>query len=1031
MEPDTSTPLDAQGRDGAKPDAGGGRDGASEPSGDPDGARPSASGERALGEQPRRSKNQTRRSQSDGDEETTPTLDQRRVVQGRIPGDKYVSFRHVHTDEFQPRGQGVLEASERVLAPRTPAGRLYERVKRVVVGERLATQMQIHERLTKVKALAVLSSDAISSVAYATEASLGVLILAGVAAMRYNLALAAAIVLLLAIVGTSYRQTIYAYPHGGGSYIVAHDNLGMWPGLIAAAALLIDYVLTVSVSVSSGIDFLISAVPRLAGLDVVLGVGCVLLILLINLRGIRESGSIFAAPTYLFIVVFALMIAVGVLHAIFSPGGLLGALPPVATPAERGWSGSLQPLTLFLVLTAFASGCSAMTGTEAISNGIPAFKAPESKNAARTLIAMVIILASFFVGTSYLAWRFGIVPYASQQPTVDHQIAATLFSGSASGMVYVIDFATLLILVLAANTSFADFPRLSSILARDGFLPHLFALRGDRLAFSVGIGVLGVLSSVLIVIFRGSTDALINLYALGVFVAFTLSQSGMVVHWYRLREAAGLGWRRSMIINGIGAATTGLVAVIIGVAKFDRGAWIVVLLIPMIVLMFYGIHRHYARVARETQVPRGTAARPERLEEQAGLALTPLRAEEIHHRMIVPIARLDQPALQSLAYARSISPFVTAVHVVRDAADSDALGSQWEQWAAGRRTTWEREAQDFHARTERGQPQNGARGQPNGQTNARTAEDAQKDAQIVAALRQGPTLARIRLTSGSVVAELVRYVRRARDAHREDTVTVVVPEMAASRRWRRGVFSSLRALRLKLALYGRPGVVVANLPLFSGTQGAYTQLAAGHSAPSGTSGPAGAASARVTLRPDELRHLVIVPIDKLNAPALQSLAYARSISPFVTAVHVAIDPAEEQTLRQAWAEWITQRTPAWQQAAENSRARALPWDDRTQLEKRAAAIERGPQLIVIESPYRSLVAPLVAYIDAQREGNPNATVTIVLPEFVPAHWWEHLLHNQTAARLKLALYARPGVVVVNVPYHLTGDTVSPRADRPR
>jgi len=945
------------------------------------------------------------------------------VVQGRIPGDTYVSFRHVRTDEFHPRGQGVLEASERVLAPRTATGRLYERVKRVVVGERLATQMQIHERLTKVKALAVLSSDAISSVAYATEASLGVLILAGVAAMRYNLLLTAAIVLLLAIVGTSYRQTIYAYPHGGGSYIVAHDNLGMWPGLIAAAALLIDYVLTVSVSVSSGIDFLISAVPRMAGLDVVLGVGCVLLILLVNLRGIRESGSIFAAPTYLFIVAFAVMIAVGVLHAIFSPGGLLGAAPPVATPAERGWTGSLQPLTLFLVLTAFASGCSAMTGTEAISNGIPAFKAPESKNAARTLIAMVIILGSFFVGTSYLAWRFGIVPFANQQPTVDHQIAATLFSGSASGMVYVIDFATLLILVLAANTSFADFPRLSSILARDGFLPHLFALRGDRLAFSVGIGVLGVLSSVLIVIFRGSTDALINLYALGVFIAFTLSQSGMVVHWYRLREAAGPGWRRSMIINGIGAATTGLVAIIIGVAKFDRGAWIVVLLIPLIVLMFYGIHRHYARVARETQVPLGAAAKPARLEEQAGLALTPLRAEEIHHRMIVPIARLDQPALQSLAYARSISPFVTAVHVVRDAADADALGSQWEQWAASRKATWEREAQDFHARTERGQP--------NGQTNARTAEDAQENAQIEAALRQGPTLARIHLTSGSVVTDLVRYVRRARDEHQEDTVTVVVPEMAASRRWRRGVFSSLRALRLKLALYGRPGVVVANLPLFSGTQGTYTQLAAGHSAPSGTSGPAGVASARVTLRPDELRHLVIVPIDKLNAPALQSLAYARSISPFVTAVHVAIDPAEEQTLREAWAEWIAQRTPAWQRAAEDYRARALPWDDRTRLEKRAAAIERGPQLIVIESPYRSLVAPLVAYIDAQREGNPNATVTIVLPEFVPAHWWEHLLHNQTAARLKLALYARPGVVVVNVPYHLTGETASPQVDLPR
>ncbi len=1023
MEPDTSAPLEAQGRDSAR-----------QPSEGADGATPSASGEPSRGGSARANMradmNAPRRSQSDGDEETTPTLDQRRVVQGRIPGDKYVSFRRVHTDEFHPRGQGVLEASERVLAPRSPAGRLYERVKRVVVGERLATQMQIHERLSKVKALAVLSSDAISSVAYATEASLGILIAAGITALHFNPFLGATIVLVMIIVGTSYRQTIYAYPHGGGSYIVAHDNLGMWPGLIAAAALLIDYVLTVSVSVSSGIDFLISAVPQLGGLDVGLGVGCVLLILLINLRGIRESGTIFTAPTYLFIAVFLIMIVVGVAHALFSSGGLLTAVPPVATAAARGWSTAPEPLTWFLILTAFSGGCVAMTGTEAISNGIPAFKPPESRNAARTLVTMIAILATFYLGTTYLAWRFGLVPYASQQPTLDHQIAALLFSGPLSWFVYLLDFATLLLLVLAANTSFADFPRLSSILARDGFMPHLFALRGDRLAFSVGIIVLGALSSVLIVIFHGNTDALINLYALGVFVAFTLSQTGMVVHWYRLRERARRGWRTSMIVNLIGAIATGIVALVIGVTKFDRGAWIVVLLVPILVLMFYGIHRHYARVARETQVPLGAAAKPASLREQAGLALTPLQPEEIHHRMIVPIARLDQPALQSLAYARSISPFVTAVHVAKDAADADALSSQWEQWAAGRQATWEREARDFHARTERERAQTGARGQANGRALERTAQDAQRDVQIEAALRQGPALVSVRLASGSVVAELVRYVRRVRDEHREDTVTVVVPEMAASRRWQRGVLSSLRALRLKLALYGRPRVVVANLPLFSGAEGIYTQLAAGRatvSTTTTTNEPAGASSPRVTLRPEELRHLVIVPIDKLNAPALQSLAYARSISPFVTAVHVATDSAEEETLREAWADWVAQRTPAWQRAAEDYRARALPWDDRTRLEKRAAAIERSPQLIVIESPYRSLVAPLVAYVDAQREGNPNATVTIVLPEFVPAHWWEHLLHNQTASRLKLALYARPGVVVVNVPYHLAGEPAPPHA----
>ncbi len=1008
MEPDTSAPLEAQGRDSAR-----------QPSEGADGATPSASGEPSRGGSARANMradmNAPRRSQSDGDEETTPTLDQRRVVQGRIPGDKYVSFRRVHTDEFHPRGQGVLEASERVLAPRSPAGRLYERVKRVVVGERLATQMQIHERLSKVKALAVLSSDAISSVAYATEASLGILIAAGITALHFNPFLGATIVLVMIIVGTSYRQTIYAYPHGGGSYIVAHDNLGMWPGLIAAAALLIDYVLTVSVSVSSGIDFLISAVPQLGGLDVGLGVGCVLLILLINLRGIRESGTIFTAPTYLFIAVFLIMIVVGVAHALFSSGGLLTAVPPVATAAARGWSTAPEPLTWFLILTAFSGGCVAMTGTEAISNGIPAFKPPESRNAARTLVTMIAILATFYLGTTYLAWRFGLVPYASQQPTLDHQIAALLFSGPLSWFVYLLDFATLLLLVLAANTSFADFPRLSSILARDGFMPHLFALRGDRLAFSVGIIVLGALSSVLIVIFHGNTDALINLYALGVFVAFTLSQTGMVVHWYRLRERARRGWRTSMIVNLIGAIATGIVALVIGVTKFDRGAWIVVLLVPILVLTFYGIHRHYARVARETQVPLGAAAKPASLREQAGLALTPLQPEEIHHRMIVPIARLDQPALQSLAYARSISPFVTAVHVARDAADADALSSQWEQWAAGRQAAWEREARDFHARTEREQARADASAQMEEHGHDRTAERAE------AALRQGPQLVSLRLAKVSVVAELVHYVERIRAAHPGDTVTVVVPEMAASRRWRRGVFSSLCALRLKLALYVRSGVVVANMPLFSRAGESYTQLAPGGAAsaiPATSTHPARAPATRAMLHSDELRHLVIVPIDKLSAPALQSLAYARSISPFVTAVHVAIDPAEEETLRQAWADWVAQRTPVWQRAAEDYRARALPWDDRTRLEKRAATIEHGPQLIVIESPYRALIPPLVAYIDALREGNPGATLTVVLPEFAPAHWWEHLLHNATATRLKLALYSRLGAVVVNVPFHL-------------
>jgi amino acid transporter len=940
-----------------------------------------------------------------------------------------VSFRRLHPEEFVPQGEGVLKASEQVLESSSAAGRFYQRLKRVVVGQRIATEMAVHERLTKVKALAVLSSDAISSVAYATEASLGVLILAGVTALGLDLWLTAAIVLLLVIVGTSYRQTIYAYPHGGGSYIVAHDNLGMVPGLVAAAALMIDYVLTVSVSVSSGIDFLISAVPRLAGLDVVMGVACVVLILLVNLRGIRESGTIFAAPTYMFIGAFALMILVGVLHALFSPAGLLGAIPPVATPAQRGWSEDLQPLTIFLVLTAFASGCSAMTGTEAISNGIPAFKAPESRNAARTLITMVTILAVFFAGTSYLAWRFGVVPFANQQPTVDHQVAATIFTGPSAWFVYVIDFTTLLILVLAANTSFADFPRLSAILARDGFLPHLFGLRGDRLAFSVGIVVLGVLSSVLIVIFRGSTDALINLYALGVFVAFTLSQSGMVVHWYRLRERAGAGWRRSMAINAVGAATTGLVAVIIGVSKFDRGAWIVVILVPALVLMFYGIYRHYSHITTATAIDRDAIAQPETLEERASTTLTPIRPEEIRHRMVVAIAHFHQPALQSLAYARSITPFVTAVHVAVDQADADAVQEAWREWADGRRGVWAREAQEYHERAVREAAWRERQGISGTTSEAECVPELGSYAEAKeAAYREGPQLVSLRLPrGGSVVAELVRYVEGQREACPGETVTVLVPEHAGRRR---GIFASLRAFRLKLALYARSGVVVANLPIFEGAQGAYTQLRSASPAAEGAS-PAPSvpgitrSATRRGLRSEEFRHLLIVPIDKVNAQALQSLAYARSIRPFVTAVHVAIDPDEEKKLRGEWGAWAEFRAPVWRSEAEQYRAGTLPWEDHTRREKVAAAIERGPQLIAIESPYRSLVAPLVAYIDALREGNPTSTITVVLPEFVPAHWWEHLLHNATATRLKLALYARAGIVVANVPYHIRGDSTPP------
>ncbi len=708
---------------------------------------------------------------------TLPGLEQRVVVSGRSLG-PYVRRELSSPTGFHHRGANVLEVSERLQRQQSAVGRGYTQVRRVLLGRPLATAEQAFERLTRVKALAVLSSDAISSVAYATEASMAILIGVGVGALRWNLPIAACITLLMIIVGTSYRQTIHAYPHGGGSYIVARDNLGDWPGLVAAAALLIDYILTVSVSVSAGVDALTSAAPSLHPYSVVLGVVCILLIMVVNLRGVRESGTIFAAPTYIFVGAFLIMIVTGVIHAALSPGGLLTAVTPALAPHALGWAP--QRLGILLILTAFASGCSAMTGVEAISNGVPAFKAPEANNAARTLVWMIAILVTLYLGTTYLAWRFGIEPNALQNPTVDSQIASLLFTGPFTWFYYLVQGATLVILVLAANTSFADFPRLSSILARDGFLPHQFTFRGDRLAFSTGIFVLSLLSIILLVAFHGSTEALINLYALGVFTAFTLSQSGMVMRWRRLGRAgtAGPAWRRSLVINGVGALATGLVALIILVTKFDRGAWIVVLLVPVLVLLFRGIAKHYESVRQQTE------------------ALTPLKAEEVRHVMVVPIAQLNRPALQSLAYARSLTQDVIAVHVVLDYEEEVAFRAEWEMWVEHRRVDL-----------------------------ARAAPDA----------------------------------------------TAPQSEHGADTRSRR--------------------------------QGA--ELAA-----------------------------------------------------------------------------------------------------------------KRPQLVVIQSPYRSLVAPLISYIDALRDANPGATVSVILPEFVPAHWWEWLLHNQTALRLKLALYSDPGVVVIDVPHHL-------------
>ena len=680
--------------------------------------------------------------------ETGTGLERREVVHSKQRAADYVRVRYTGRRHFRTTGSATLEATQEALAPRGGAGRVWERVRRVLLGQRLTSAEQENERLTKIKGLAILSSDAISSVAYATEASLGVLILAGAATMQINLIIAGCIALLMVIVGTSYRQTIYAYPQGGGSYIVARTNLGDLPGLVAAAALLIDYTLTVSVSVSAGIDALVSAFTPLMPYSVELGVLCIIIIMIVNLRGVRESGSIFAAPTYLFIAAFLIMIVAGIVSAALSPGGLFAHITAVKAPS-LGWG--TENISALLILTAFASGCSAMTGVEAISNGVPAFKKPETHNAARTLSWMIVILVTLFLGTTFLAWRFGIAPHFAGEPTVTSQIAAVVFAGPFAFMYYILQFATLIILVLAANTSFSGFPWLSSTLARDDFLPHQFSNRGGRLAYSTGIIVLSLLAGTLMVIFHGNTAALINLYALGVFTAFTLSQTGMVVHWWRLRESAGAHWQRALVINLIGAIATGIVALVITIAKFEHGAWIVVVLVPLFVLLFKAISRHYASTRRQV----------------AGLPVSDLRT--MRQVMVVPIATFDRVALRSIAYAQALADEVYVVHVATDAVAANELRNAWNEWRA-------------------------------------TQQPAPGDRE-----KAPPKLVVIESPYRALTPPLVAYVDALRDFHPEAVITVVLPEFVPAHWWERALHNQT-ALRLKLAFYSQRNVVVANIP---------------------------------------------------------------------------------------------------------------------------------------------------------------------------------------------------------------------------
>lgn len=672
-------------------------------------------------------------------------------------------------------------------------------LKRLLVGSPIKTARLTHERLTKKVALAIFASDALSSTAYATEQILLVLSAAYVAGQRDSFGKVApisfAISGLLIIVATSYRQTIRAYPSGGGAFIVAKENLGTLPGLVAGASLLVDYCLTVSVSTSAGVEAITSAMvgTRLAWMHehrVALCLFFITFITLANLRGVREAGSFFAAPSYAFIISFLCLIGYGFIRYFLSP-----EIAPIPDDANikiaEGYDA--QPLGMFLLLGAFANGCAALTGIEAISNGVQAFKQPESKNAAITLTWMAALLVTMFVGASVLANLFGVHP--QQKETIISQIARAVFTGPVGWFYYVVQATTAAILILAANTSFSGFPRLASLLARDRFLPRQLHNLGDRLVFSNGIILLAVFSGTLVWVFGADTSRLIPLYAVGVFLGFTLSQSGMVVHWWRegkqlkaMRAAVAAGvvpadsqitkhqsgavkltgkleasalpksgeqpkslaefaelekqshWRKYLVINAVGATATFAVLAVFIVTKFTHGAWLVVLVIPLLVALFLRIHRHYLEVAQQLSTEGLSQLRP------------------MHHEVIVPISGIHRGVIEALEYAKSIAPHhVTAVYVNLDDEAAQKLREKWQQWGSG--------------------------------------------VNLVVVASPYRSLAR----------PLLNYVDRVKRTTKGGVVTIVLPEFVPAKWWQ-NLLHNQNTLFLKGALLFKKGIVVTNVP---------------------------------------------------------------------------------------------------------------------------------------------------------------------------------------------------------------------------
>jgi amino acid transporter len=596
-------------------------------------------------------------------------------------------------------------------------------MKRWLVGPPMPLAQARHERLSKPVGLAVFASDPLSSVAYATEEILLVLMLAGTAALAFSMPIGVAIAVLIGIVLTSYRQTIRAYPKGGGAYIVSKEYLGVLPGLVAGGSLLIDYILTVAVSVAAGVAAITSAVPALYPYRVAIGIGAIAVIALGNLRGIRESGKLFAAPTYLFVVSMLGLVVYGVFATV------TGAVPRIA---YEGYSGVLESVSIVLLLRAFASGCTALTGIEAVSDGVPAFKPPEAENARTVLLWLGIISITLFLGITFLAYRLGVIPREGE--TVISQLARHLYG---SGLLYFeVQLATTLILLLAANTSFADFPRLAFFLARDRFIPRQFAHQGDRLVFSNGIIILAGLAMLLLIIFQGDTHALIPLYAVGVFISFTLSQSSMVRRWLMLKEE---GWWWRIWISAIGAIVTGVVMLTIAATKFAHGAWIVVVLIPILVGTFFIIRSHYDDVALQLSLE--------------GVDQPPA----LDNTVLVLVGDLHRGVLRAIQYAQSLSAGAKAVYIEVDPERTRRLEERWGRWGMG--------------------------------------------------------IPLVVLTSPyrSLLGPIVDYIDHVQRRDPERIVTIILPEFVPARWWQQ-ILHNQTALLIKGSLLFRRNVVVTDVP---------------------------------------------------------------------------------------------------------------------------------------------------------------------------------------------------------------------------